>query len=823
MAAPPVLATAEANSHALALYLNMSDEKWAEVSADTMKMGWWHFLKVGRPAAVTGNVAAKLSTLRSVFTNSFIDRRGTKWVRHLLEGQVQCTACSARTSTGGIMQCSTDHVGRHVGHVKHKRLVRGMEKSNLQRIDHMPFGVQPAAALAAARDPAHTAVALVVGSFAAGTHGAAGLPPTAIPKLLNQHMLGMLQHGLHNGIPTGPTITSTTLPHAVELVEERIKSLIRDKAISLYIDGGSSDLADGRKVVCVCASSLEVGVGTVLLDLQVFESHETSDTQAEQIEALVKKYDIKPENLHYLCADNASPNKATVDKLNAKGYKITYARCLPHCLNLVVRAFMNAMDKEFKFTTNLKLMRHFLTAGGGVARKLMALEFGFTISAVDFCDTRWASLVFAILYVANKQTPAHLNMAKKRLQELASQGDATAKDALDRDDGEAQVIFNVLHDFVESVLEEDLGKRKEMDDVDAAEASLPEAKKKLLRYFSQPLNYLGFQLIDIILGGDVGDKTEKLPSLFSITQGNPSYAARLKSSVTGEVPNAVHATRNLLARLKGLHYRWTGEDADVDVGSAAEQAEKKNVKGRLQRVFEELQRRAAAQATAVVRNCEVNAHDIKDKDEPFDQASAEAWMAQQADLYKDKLQPKLEAALAAAVLAVDGAAGLLKTEECVTGLAGSQVFDMNKRPTTFDDDSKLLQYLGFKGHYPTTEHVVAQWREYVGDWRQPAEPMSPTVVYAAWQGKLDSMPELARHAMREFSRPISAAACERVFSYLEHMDRSDRRRMQKELLRNNLFLHGNHEIMAQLLEEANAARVLQDAASAKRARKQQKK
>ena len=96
------------------------------------------------------------------------------------------------------------------------------------------------------------------------------------------------------------------------------------------------------------------------------------------------------------------------------GYNVIYARCLPHCLNLVVRAFMNVLDKEFKYTTNLKLMRHFLTAGGGVGRKLAALEFGFTVSGVDFCETRWASLVYAILYVANKQSPSHLARCLQR-------------------------------------------------------------------------------------------------------------------------------------------------------------------------------------------------------------------------------------------------------------------------------------------------------------------------------------------------------------------------------------------------------------------------
>ena len=149
---------------------------------------------------------------------------------------------------------------------------------------------------------------LVVGSFAAGTHGAAGVPPSSIPKLLNRSMLDILQHELLNDIPTATTLTSSTLPLAVELVEDRIKILVKDQPLSMYIDGGSSNLEDGRKVVVVCASSLEKGIGTIVLDVLVMEAHETSDTQAEQIEALVKKYDIFRKNVHYLCADNASPN-----------------------------------------------------------------------------------------------------------------------------------------------------------------------------------------------------------------------------------------------------------------------------------------------------------------------------------------------------------------------------------------------------------------------------------------------------------------------------------------------------------------------------------
>lgn len=84
--------------------------------------------------------------------------------------------------------------------------------------------------------------------------------------------------------------------------------------------------------------------------------------------------------------------------------------------------------------------------------QLLALEYGIAVSGIDFTDTRWASLIKAILYIANKQSPADLQKARDRLQELADAGDATAKDALEEEDV-SLVIFNVLYAFIESISE----------------------------------------------------------------------------------------------------------------------------------------------------------------------------------------------------------------------------------------------------------------------------------------------------------------------------------------------------------------------------------
>ena len=108
----------------------------------------------------------------------------------------------------------------------------------------------------------------------------------------------------------------------------------------------------------------------------------------------------------------------------------------------------------------------------------------------------------------------------------------------------------------------------------------------------------------------------------------------------------------------------------------------------------------------------------------------------------------------------------------------------------------------------------------MSEWRAPPTTMAPPEVYAAWEAKLDTMPTLEPHAMRQFSRPISSAACERVFSYLTHMDRSDRNCMKKETLRLLLFLRGNNEILDELVREANETRLNAGVQAAKRAKKQ---
>lgn len=95
------------------------------------------------------------------------------------------------------------------------------------------------------------------------------------------------------------------------------------------------------------------------------------------------------------------------------------------------------------------------------------------------------------------------------------------------------------------------------------------------------------------------------------------------------------------------------------------------------------------------------------------------------------------------------------------------------------------------------------------EWKKPASALSPTAVCAFWRAHVNgahaSLRALGKLALKEFSRPISSACCERIFSYLTHMDANDRQTMGKDLLAMLLFLRGNWQLVQTMVAEEHAA------------------
>jgi hypothetical protein len=156
----------------------------------------------------------------------------------------------------------------------------------------------------------------------------------------------------------------------------------------------------------------------------------------------------------------------------------------------------------------------------------------------------------------------------------------------------------------------------------------------------------------------------------------------------------------------------------------------------------------------------------------------------------------------------------------VRGLELSQRFDCNLEPAKFAEDDEILEYIGCPHaalHH--ADSLCAGWRSYAGSWQKPSTALVPKAVFAFWKAYAASADQclaaLGKWAMQMYSRPISSACCERIFSYLTHMDSSDRQTMGKETLANVLFLRGNWRVVHAMIDEEFAATVAARAARAK--------
>lgn len=523
-----------------------------------------------------------------------------------------------------------------------------------------------------------------------------------------------------------------------------------------------------------------------------------------------------------------------------------FSRCLPHCASLVVKAFLEPLDTEYKISSHLKKLRGLMTAGGGSAKKLLALEYGITCSSIDFTDTRWASLVRSIVYLAKPQSKKDLLNARERLQELVDAGndDGTAKAALDGHD-KPSVVYNVCYQYVEAIAEAQLQKlAKECQDSDdpLGDKHLVQNRKDLLAFFSDPTNFAAVQLIEILLGGNVEHGVESVSSIMIISQGRADYDNKLDSRITGEVPHAAAASRALINLFGSLYTNSTDPDDLANIESAKASI-RKEVEARLKIQTETLisvsrdsEERMYPRQEAGVWHDDQFTLDDEGVCADFEKKDVPKFRLAQTALYPAVLDDVMST-LDAALEAVAEAAGLEKLEECVASLEVSQHFNINIKPPTLALDSDILEHLGSPENlsFAVRAQLLAAWKAYVGAWKAPKLPppppnppkgykapkaLPPREVFAYWKDFAETDDPgrklLGTLAMQSFSRPISSACCERIFSYLEKMDDSDRRNMKKETLRRLLFLRGNWRVLNQIVEEEHAARVTAELAGRKR-------
>jgi hypothetical protein len=157
------------------------------------------------------------------------------------------------------------------------------------------------------------------------------------------------------------------------------------------------------------------------------------------------------------------------------------------------------------------------------------------------------------------------------------------------------------------------------------------------------------------------------------------------------------------------------------------------------------------------------------------------------------------------VKAFDDCQGRIKLQECIAGLKQSAVYSLDMQPEELpeNDFPGVCNKLGVpeaERTYANVNALVLSWKAHRRMWK-PDIKYNLAETYTYYQKLAGSHPLLSKYARLHLLRPISAASCERVFSKLTLMDRSNRRNMETEILEQTLFLTANWRIVHLLADQ----------------------
>ena len=793
----------------------------------------------------------------------------------LLCGKALCVCCWQHKKKSGLLSLRSDTLNEHINHPQHKAHMARLATVGIQ-LDMFEAG-------GAQLDSREAQLATLVGV----PMGAAGIPPSSLPSVMSKEVLTVVG-SLDSGIPSKRTILREenldgtgggTLVQAVKLVKEEIRRMVQREGVrmSIFADGGSGGrLADGRKVIvitCLPSGSED----PLLLKVQVLDAHETGVVQAQIIKDVAAEYGINPSSIKYLCADNAAVNSKTVDLLReeAAWAHLEYVRCLPHCLNLAMVAFVKPFDDRFKLSGLLGRLRGFLTAGGTASRKLMLIEYGLKLSGFDFVKTRWFSMVEALVYLAEEQTDKELDSARKRLQELSIKGDKSAEEALAEEDNKL-LHYVAVAGMVEAIAESSLRSvTRETSEAIDGEGDLTKTRKLLLDNLADLNVFATCLLLKEIFGG-YGNEGVSAKTVFILSQGGAAqgYEARLAARETGAVPSALSAAKGLLASLQKLGVEdgegeggggGAGAGAGGGAGGGGGGAAPPDAPRRGPRGAWALRALAAPAPPPLVLQPSQSAKRalgsvrdllVKRREELIGNArvdndsltGAGDFSEAQVPVFREKFNglidqtmKNMQTVLMQAVASVREAEGTKKLAACIKDLEGALVFDVNQRPPPLPrlangnvDESAFWAQLGLKDEPSFSEATALEiaWLAHEEEWRERQSREAGTAlakfmnieVTKYWEFLLDNedTAPLARIALFRWERPTAAVSCERIFSYLTKMDAADRNKMGAKTMSNVLFLRGNRSILNRLLERQAARIILVERGSKKAAERAKK-
>jgi hypothetical protein len=568
------------------------------------------------------------------------------------------------------------------------------------------------------------------------------------------------------------------LSRAVALVQEEIKTILAGKSFAMAIDGGSSRLVDGARATAICAVGPLLPFD-ILMHMDVRPVHESAKSQAAACEGSRKLYDVPKENILFLVGNNSSINKATVTELLGQPYEwdVEHINCLPHCLNLALVSFLEPFEDRFQIAQFMRGLRSFLIKGGSSARNSLARQRAATLSRIGFGETRWDGFLRAVIYMTRVECKYELAAARESLARAARAGVEGAAEGLKERDG-PQCVFDAYYEVVEHILE----------DLPAFDNGAELAPGDwLLTYMADVSNYAAFQLVSKFMDG--------LPSLFKLIQGGSQWAARLMDDEANVLPIAVDGIRGLLSSLRGLEADGSEEETIDEVMAECER-----------------------------HQLEMDARAVECNQQPqLEGAALEARLQLHAD-NRAAARAQLVATMAAARARLTKAAALPKLEEALAAQDVRARFDISVEPPNLPPvgptNAAMYEFLGVPARLRSVTyaaHLRQQWAAHQAVWRTrpvPTATVPPATVAAYYQALAQPLeptggaPELGALGLRHWSRPVSFASPERVYSDLTQLDNADNQQgMKGDVLRDTLFLRANWRVM-ELLKDRVVNRAL---------------
>ena len=586
------------------------------------------------------------------------------------------------------------------------------------------------------------------------------------------------------------------MPEMVKMVLEWIRKTLKGKKFAIGIDGGSSKIEHGLKVLPIIALSPEFPFD-IVVDIPMMRTHETGVSQAAVVRDWVKREKIDPLQITWMVADDNALNSLSCKILNEEhGFNLQLARCLDHCLNLVFVAFVAPFEKRFKLGSLLRSVRAYLNAGGGQTRKCTLALYAVSQSRIDFTATRWTSFMSAINYLMSKQTPRELKYARKLLEECAEEGDTQAAADLEAEDiphRHYDVLFWALESMGKDV-DEKAKKKTARDPEDPllrrADGTIFEVQlDKLIASFADIETFAAAYALSTIL--------RDVPALFRVLQGNERFEAALEGLHKDDkkrqgVFNAVAAARGIVNDLKAL------DDQDSQLRAA---------------VMIDIERECREQIViTMARSKEYDEPLVKDA-EGYNVDDERAYMDGAAKEMKKALE-RIERAIKEASEAIKTCAGIAKLEEALDHLDIKERYNLNAKtlaaPPPINDLSAVYKFFGVPASVevslPHARDLIAAWEAHRKSYEPPADgaSRSPADVFKYWQrvqARKGSSATLARYAVLARLRPVGNAAPERVMSHVTDIDKPTRRNMMKTTYHDTIFLRANSGIVRLLLQQ----------------------